>query len=105
MKESDIQNTICDYLELKGYMFWRQNTIPPTFQKNGQMMFRRMPKHSRNGIPDIIMIVQGRFVGLEVKMPKGKQSASQVEFENDCKAAGGYYYVVRSLEDVINIKL
>ncbi|MFA6972882.1 MAG: VRR-NUC domain-containing protein [Gallionella sp.] len=64
-----------------------------------------MPKYSKNGIPDIIVIKDGFFVGLEVKAPKGKQSESQKEFEKGSKAAGAEYYLVKSIDDVIEIGL
>lgn len=108
MKESDIQNAICDYLALRGYFFWRQNTIPPTYFKDGARQFRRMPKHSMNGVPDIILIGpqgDGRFMGLEVKRPVGKISLAQYEFEKLCEIAGAEYHVVRSVDDVINLGL
>lgn len=56
------------------------------------------------GIPDIIVIVNGKFVGLEVKRPKTYQSEAQKEFEYECKKNGGEYYVVRSIDDVMKIE-
>src|ERR1035437_10662331 len=105
MKEVDIQLAVCEYLALKQAMkqlyFWRQNTIPPTFMKNGQMQFRRMPKFSVNGVPDVIVLCRGTFIGLEIKSEKGRQSAHQFLFEKKCKEAGCEYYIIKSLEDVI----
>lgn len=100
-KETDIQNTICDYLALKKYFFWRQNSSG-SFQ-NGH--FVRLPKYSMAGLPDIIIIHDGFFIGLEVKTGKGKQSDTQKEFEKKCKEAGAEYYVVRSIEDLKEIGL
>ena len=100
-KETDIQLAICEYLALKQRFFWRQNSIPPTFMKNGQMQFRRMPKYSINGVPDLIVLCRGTFIGLEVKRPGGRQSAHQFVFERKCKEAGCEYYIVESVEDVI----
>ena len=63
-KESNIQYAICDYLAYRKVFFWRQNTSP-TVQKSGDgWAFRRMPKHSRRGVPDIIVIKNGQFIGL-----------------------------------------
>lgn len=105
-KESEIQNSICDYLSLKRYLFWRQNTSP-TIQndKSGNWHFRRMPKYSMKGIPDIIIIKDGQFIGLEVKRPKGKQSEFQIEFQKRCEENGGKYFVVTSIDDVKSIGL
>jgi hypothetical protein len=57
-------------------------------------------------VPDIICIIPdketgvGQFVGVEVKAPKGKQSADQLLFEKRCKRNGGDYIVARSVQDV-----
>ncbi len=99
MKEIEIQSAICDYLALKRYFYWRQNTAP-TYDKAGGF-YRAMPKHSKKGIPDIIVIVAGRFIGIEVKTDKGKLSPDQVEFGRECVRNGGEYVVARSVEDVL----
>lgn len=102
MKESEIQSSICDYLAIKRYFFWRNNNIPSFDSKTGRV--RNMPKYSRNGVPDIILIKDGKFIGLEVKSEKGRQSDSQKQFQQDLEQSGGSYYIVRSIEDVQTIK-
>ncbi len=102
-KETSIQRSICDYLALKKHFFWRNNTTP-VYDPVGKK-FRAMPKYSLRGRPDIEIIKDGFYIGLEVKRPNTKQSDNQKEFEKNCKQAGGEYYVVRSLEDVQNIGL
>ena len=100
--EKDIQFSICSWLSTrKGIVFWRQNTNPIINNKTGN--FRAMPKFSMNGIPDIIVIKDGKFIGLEVKRPKGKQSDSQIEFERRVKNVGAEYFVVTSIDDVMKI--
>lgn len=44
----------------------------------------------------------GRFLAIEVKGPKGKQSDEQAEFQKAVEAAGGIYCLARSLQDVID---
>jgi len=109
MLEKEIQNTICDYLALKmnqgKLMFWRQNTAP-TVQKTGDVwQFRRMAKHTLKGVSDIIVVKEGKPIFLEVKREKTKQSPEQLEFQRLVQNNGGYYYVVRSVEDVISVGL
>lgn len=101
--EKEIQLAICDYLALKKYFFWRQNTVPVFDFKT--KVYRPMPKYSVNGVPDIILIHKGQFIGLEVKQPKGKQSDNQKIFENNCKKAGGQYHIVTSLDDILVLGL
>lgn len=101
-KETDIQRTICDYLALKKYFFWRQNTVP--IFADGK--FRSMPKYSMSGVPDIILIKKGGVVCfLEVKRKTGKLSPSQVEFFKKCTLVGADYNVVKSLDDVLALGL
>jgi hypothetical protein len=100
--EKEIQLAICDYLAYKrDIMFWRQNTSP--IHADGK--FRSMPKYSKTGVPDIIVIKNGIFIGLEVKRPKHKQSETQIEFQTELEKAGGKYYVVTSIDDVKSIGL
>lgn len=101
--ESQVQTSICEYLELKRHFFWRSNNIP-VFDP-ARKAYRAMPKFSKKGVPDIIVVKEGVFVGLEVKAPKKYQSKEQKQFEADCKEAGGEYYTVRSIEDVQEIGL
>lgn len=54
------------------------------------------------GSSDIIAIVNGIFVGIEVKGPKGKQSEYQGAFQKNVEDAGGIYILAFSWEDVIN---
>jgi len=54
------------------------------------------------GSPDIICVIKGQFVGVEVKTQTGKLRDSQVEFQKNLQAGGGRYILARSLEDVIN---
>ena len=56
-----------------------------------------MPKYALKGVPDIIVIKQGRFIGLEVKTKDGRLSADQVEFGRRAKEQGAEYCVVRQL--------
>jgi len=108
--ESEIVREICDWLDKEGYFFWRNNTIP-VFQKDrygGRM--RRLPKYTPQGLPDIIILEQGLFIGVEVKRPNrntGGRAASHMplrESQQDMRAKilshGGAYHVVTSLQEL-----
>ena len=101
IKESDIQSAICEYLAHKGEFFWRQNS--GGMYREGR--FFSTPKWGKNGVPDILIVKDGWFIGLEVKTPKGRQNEAQKLFEKEVKEAGGEYHVVRSIEDVQEIGL
>lgn len=99
--ESEVLRAICDYLALRRVFFFRCNNIPAVYvDKAGQRQFRKLPKYTMKGIPDIIAIRDGRFIGIEVKAEKGRLSPHQVEFARQCLEAGGEYVVAKSIEDV-----
>lgn len=102
--EKEIQLAICDYLALKKYFFWRQNTSPIFDIKTG--FYRPLPKYAMRGVSDIILIRKGGQVCfMEVKREKGKLSEGQIEFKRRCDDTGAEYVVVTSLDDVIALGL
>jgi len=101
MKESVIQRGILDYLELLS------RTIPVYYFRAGAGAMKtaqgRFFKTGRPGLPDIVCCHMGKIIGLEVKTKTGRQSQSQKKAEQEIKAAGGEYHVVRSVADVKEI--
>lgn len=59
-------------------------------------------KGHKAGTPDLIgyYAPEGKFIGLEVKLPGKKQQPSQLLFQDDVEAKGGVYRVVRSLDEL-----
>ena len=55
----------------------------------------------RKGIPDIIGIINGRFIGIEVKIGRDRQSADQKEVEKEINDAGGVYFIAKSYDDYL----
>ena len=98
ISEKHIQNAILDYLAYKKIFHYRQNS--GAFQTQGGGYMRTA---SVNGLPDIVVIKDGIYIGLEVKTATGTQSKEQREIQNRVTAAGGLYFVVRSLDDVRKI--
>jgi hypothetical protein len=62
--------------------------------------FSKLPKHSKRGIPGIILVYVGRPYFLKVKRPKAYQSPEQKAFQAEAEKAGAHYAVVRSIDDV-----
>ena len=97
MTESQLQSKICAYLQAKGYCFSRINNAPiydPT-----RKIFRSLGKYVMRGFPDIIICLEGRFIGLELKSKSGKQSPAQKLAEKKIIENGGLYYLIRNWED------
>ena len=57
----------------------------------------------RAGVADLVCLLPGRVVFLEVKTDKGRQSRAQIEFEKVCTDLGHEYYVVRSVKDALAV--
>lgn len=94
VKESIIQADILKWLKSTGLMVWRSNS--------GSLFLRgRHINLGPLGCADISVIVPplGRFVGLEVKSAKGKIRKDQVTYAAGLTAAGGAYFIVRSVQD------
>lgn len=50
------------------------------------------------GTPDLIAVIAGRFLGIEIKTGKDRQSHSQKEVQNGIEAAGGVYLLVSDFD-------
>ena len=124
LTEKQIQGLILNYLATKKQIFfWRQNsgsftekakaalakilkTMPiATFLKAriSGAFYRAVGSYdcaSEKGLPDIIVIYKGIFVGLEVKTKTGRQRPTQKDAQAKIERAKGFYFIVRSIEDV-----
>lgn len=92
LSEQDIKLQIYDWLKAHRIFVERQNV-------GGMKKGKHYIQFAKRGTPDLWCIVDGKYVGLEVKKPSGEQSRPQIEFEARVKAAKGYYFIVRSLDE------
>lgn len=99
--EKDIQREILEMLNFNHLFFWRSNNIPVFGRNNaGHKTFRSLPKFTPKGLPDIIVIYHGNFIGLEVKRPTARLTTEQTHFYTQCRENGGFYYKVTSVDEV-----
>ena len=86
MLERDIVIAIKTYLASLGsdVFFWKEHGGP----------------YGTSGIPDIICCDRGRFLGLEVKLPRGRLTELQKRALAKINAAGGIARRVESVDDV-----
>ncbi len=102
MKESEIQSLIIDYLKIKenqGKLFFQRTNNNPIYDPVGKR-FRSLAKGQKKGFPDILVLIQGKCIGLEIKTDKGRQSEEQKIIQKQFEQHGSKYYVVRNIEDV-----
>ena len=103
--EAKVQQDVLNWLTLqpRSQLFaWRNYTGPVVRgnPKKGKTFFTPNPCP---GAPDIEIILNGRYIGLECKSPKGVQSDAQKTFEYEVKRNGGFYFIIRSLKDAMDV--
>lgn len=102
MRESAVQKAIEQYLQLmenQSKLVYIKNNSGSFVNKNGN--FYRM---GRPGSSDfIVAISNGITLWLEVKLPTTKQNENQILFEQKVKNLGHKYYVVRSVDEVVDL--
>jgi hypothetical protein len=97
VSEKFLQNNILDWLNAStSGMFWQNDSV-------GIKGRKRCNKYRPNGVSDILGVISGQFIAIEVKSPTGKLLQSQIEFSQRFRRAGGEYYVIRSLEDLTEL--
>lgn len=103
--ESAVQREICEALDERKLFFWRANNIPSLgrFGVEGKARFRAMPKFSAKGVADILCVVDGRFIALEVKREGMKLRPEQAEWGTRVVLNGGEYAVVRSVAEALAV--
>lgn len=99
--EGKIQLTIMRHLRSRGHLFWRFS--PETY--NAAIGRHIKHEYIPSGLPDIMVLHERGFIGLEVKTKKGKPSADQLLMQKRFRALGHEYHIVRSVEDVAQLGL
>lgn len=89
-----LTDAVITYIKLKGGIAYRINNMGVYDAKLGK--FRT--SGTKKGIPDIIGIQQGRFIGVEIKIGKDRQSDDQKLREQEIIKAGGYYYIAKEFD-------
>src|SRR5580692_9371360 len=99
MKESETQKAILEWLAWKKFFHYRNNSgafVMPETATHARRFFRA----GVVGAPDIVCVIAGQYVGIEVKAPRGRQSENQKEFQRQLEEAGGKYILAHSIDDV-----
>lgn len=89
-----LTDSICKYIKLNSGIAYRVNSQGQYDAKLGRWRKSGMKK----GLPDIIAIYNGLFVGIEVKIGRDKQSEDQKLREEEIEKAGGVYYIAKEFD-------
>jgi hypothetical protein len=66
---------------------------------SARAMMRRVSMGLRKGAADLVLVLPGNVIFLEVKKPDGTQSTDQKRFQGKIEELGHRYEIVRSLEE------
>ena len=96
--ETQIVAACLRLLQLSGIFAWRNNTgAARVIGKGGKT---RPMRFGYVGSADILGVLPGgRFLAVECKKGKGKQTEAQADFERRITEAGGVYWLVRSMDE------
>ena len=94
--EDYIESEILEWLAGLGIGFFWKN--PTTGFFDGKKMRKHKSSFAINGPSDILGVVDGRIVCIEVKTPTGVVSPDQVAFIRRVQACGGLACVARSVD-------
>ena len=98
--EAEIQKSILEYLKLRGYLCWRNNSgMWRTPNKNHG---ERVIRFGKVGSGDILgMKKNGTFFSVEVKAEGKNPTKEQSDFIEEVTKNFGLAFIARSVDDVI----
>ncbi len=102
-REDDLQVAVIEYLKLvKPDAFYFHVPNGGMMHVSHKLKLKRMGVQP--GVADLLFIRPGGRLGcIELKLPKGRQSTGQREFERVCGVYGADYKIAHSIEEVTQI--
>lgn len=98
-EEHLLQVSIHRYLDLMKVFHF---AVPNGSMRNIIVASKLKREGVKRGVSDLIIVLNGRCMFVEVKTPKGRLSKSQKEFKKSVEELGFEYLIWRSLDDAIN---
>jgi superfamily II DNA or RNA helicase len=93
-KEQDLVDDCKKILKRAGYYIWRQNSGKANI--NGRWVHFT----DKNGIPDITLIYKSIYIGLELKLPKGRLTRYQKLTLPEFKAEKIHFFIIENVIDL-----
>lgn len=101
--EKEIENEILDFANrISGCFVWKVNTVG-VYDPVKKIYRSPKSKHILSGVSDIVGVLDGKFIAIEVKKKTGKVSEEQRLFIDNIINNGGHADVARSLADAIKL--
>lgn len=102
LSEAQIESQILLFLESKRIFAWKN--ITAGYYDHKRRIFRKQQnRFAINGVPDIIAIINGQAIFIEVKAKTGVVSIDQARFIENVQKRGAIAFVAKSVEDVYRL--
>lgn len=99
-KESEILKSILEYLKIRGYLCWRNNS--GAYVDGDNRGKKRFIRYGLPGSGDIIgCLKDGRFFSIECKRPGLPPTPLQRDFMFKVQTSNGIAFVASSIDDLI----
>lgn len=95
--EKEIENSILEFLKIIGVYCWKNQSVG-IYDQAKKIYRKPNSRHHLNGVSDILGIIQGRFLAIEVKSATGSLTGEQRIFLARVNENGGIAFVARSVE-------
>lgn len=96
--EAHIQADICKWLQDNGIYFF--SVANEAAGRSAVKQMQLVTMGLRSGVSDLVVLLPGRVIFIEVKDEKGKQSPAQIKFQQKVENLFFEYYLVRSVNAV-----
>ncbi len=97
--EHQIQQAIHRFLSIKGIFHF---AVPNGEKRDVRVGARLKEEGVLPGVSDLVLVLPGRVVFVEIKTPAGRLSPAQKAFREAVQGLGHPYVVWRSLDDCID---
>jgi hypothetical protein len=101
--EGQVLKAVCAYLDLQerlGRCWYRRQNNGGVWHPHKTVFLKPNGSGHKDGVPDIGLVIQGRFYAVECKSATGRHSDGQKRFEAGLVKCQGQYLVVRSVRDL-----
>ena len=109
-----LTNAIIDWCTLHGHHAERTGnegryiegkTVTNVMGQTVHMKGKRIPSSGTKGTSDLKLCVWGRFIAIEVKVGKDRQSQDQLWYQQKVERAGGWYYIVKTFDEFLKLPI
>jgi len=100
MSEHDIQKAITNYLDLKNICYF---AVPNGGHRHMLVAKKLKAEGVKAGVPDLAIVHNGKYYGIEVKTPKGRLSENQKLMITLLENNGASVGIVRGISDTAEL--